>query len=110
MKRYASSEKFREAYQSIFKWPKCANGHLRLHHGQYDALYRCTTGLGCNAKPRVCASCGSPTIDSWFKSVCNNPDCRGETPICDKCGRPMRKRQGRFGTFWGCSGYCIIND
>lgn len=26
-------------------------------------------------------------------------------PACEKCGKPMRKRQGKFGAFWGCSGY-----
>ncbi len=25
--------------------------------------------------------------------------------ICPKCGEPMRKRNGRYGEFWGCSGY-----
>ena len=25
--------------------------------------------------------------------------------ICPKCGLPMKKRNGRFGEFWGCTGY-----
>ncbi|MDD6482522.1 MAG: exonuclease domain-containing protein [Lachnospiraceae bacterium] len=25
--------------------------------------------------------------------------------ICPVCGQPMQKRNGRFGPFWGCSGY-----
>jgi len=25
--------------------------------------------------------------------------------VCDKCGRPMAFRRGRFGEFLGCSGY-----
>lgn len=27
------------------------------------------------------------------------------TVLCDKCGRPMVKKKGRFGEFLGCSGY-----
>jgi len=27
------------------------------------------------------------------------------SPICPKCGRPMVKRRGRYGEFWGCSGF-----
>lgn len=26
-------------------------------------------------------------------------------PDCKECGRPMQKRSGRFGEFWGCTGY-----
>ena len=25
--------------------------------------------------------------------------------ICPECGLPMKKRNGRFGEFWGCTGY-----
>lgn len=28
-----------------------------------------------------------------------------ETMECPNCGKPMQKRQGRFGEFWGCTGY-----
>lgn len=30
-------------------------------------------------------------------------------PACPLCGRLTRKRQGRFGVFWGCSGYPQCN-
>lgn len=28
-----------------------------------------------------------------------------ETKLCPRCGRTLKRRAGRFGTFWGCSGY-----
>jgi hypothetical protein len=28
-----------------------------------------------------------------------------QTPMCPGCGSPMRKRSGKFGSFWGCSRY-----
>lgn len=104
------SDTFKNRYKAIFKCPKCEHGFLRLLNGKHGPFYRCTTGLGCKVKPRVCPLCDSPAIDGWSKSVCNNPDCSGQIPICDKCGRPMRKRQGKYGEFWGCSGYGIKED
>jgi hypothetical protein len=29
----------------------------------------------------------------------------GEDRVCSKCGRPMKLRNGRFGNFYGCTGY-----
>ena len=29
-----------------------------------------------------------------------NPDMK----LCVRCGQPMKKRNGKFGKFWGCSG------
>lgn len=26
-------------------------------------------------------------------------------PSCPRCGRPLKQRNGRFGVFWGCTGY-----
>ena len=28
-----------------------------------------------------------------------------EIPNCPECGKPMQERKGRFGMFWGCTGY-----
>ncbi|MDG2953107.1 hypothetical protein P7M44_10750 [Bisgaard Taxon 10/6] len=43
-------------------------------------------------------------------SICQNPNCQNSFPICYKCGRSMRLREGKFGKFWGCSGYGIKDD
>ncbi|MBR1440409.1 MAG: topoisomerase DNA-binding C4 zinc finger domain-containing protein, partial [Lachnospiraceae bacterium] len=29
----------------------------------------------------------------------------GTGKICPVCGNDMKKRSGKFGTFWGCSSY-----
>ena len=61
-------------------------------------------------------------IDAQRKlHVCgNNPDCAGyeveegsyrlkgyDGPLieCDKCGKPMQLKSGRFGKYFGCTGY-----
>lgn len=34
-----------------------------------------------------------------------SPSVRRNMKICPRCGQFMKKRQGKFGEFWGCSGY-----
>jgi len=34
-----------------------------------------------------------------------NESSTSETPVCDNCEIPMRKVNGRNGTFWGCPNY-----
>lgn len=105
------SQTFQKQYRQIFKCPNCEEGYLRLIKGQYGSFYACSTGLGCRVgKARVCAKCGGPSVDGLNESVCNNIACRNSLKICDVCGRPMKQREGRFGRFWGCTGYAIEDD
>ncbi|MDA7746011.1 UvrD-helicase domain-containing protein [Psychromonas sp.] len=107
---HIGSTKFEAFYREIFKCPSCDGGYFKLHTGKHGDFYKCTSGLACNAKPRICTSCSSPSIDNHNGSVCQNSSCRETLKICFKCGRPMRLREGRYGKFWGCSGYGIKND
>lgn len=104
------SERFQSRYRSIFKCRECSTGFYVLKQGKYGNYYSCTSGSVCRSAPRICEKCGSPSVDTTTKSVCQNPNCLNEFPICDKCGRPMKLRDGRFGKFWGCSGYGIKDD
>ena len=77
----------------------------------------------------VCDRCGKPMVIKWgrrgeFLACSGYPECRNTTnftrdedgtikpaepevteEMCEKCGRPMQVRFGRFGKFLGCSGY-----
>ena len=74
----------------------------------------------------VCEECGSGMMikkwgkNGWFLSCERYPECKGtkdlaadgapspvrETDIvCDKCGKPMVIKTGRFGEFLSCTGY-----
>ncbi len=77
----------------------------------------------------VCERCGKPMIIKWgrrgeFLACSGYPECRNTTNFtrdedgtikpaepevtdetCEKCGRPMQVRFGRFGKFLGCAGY-----
>jgi DNA helicase-4 len=109
-KIHIGSKTFEEQYRNIFKCPVCKAGYFKLKTGKFGNFYSCTSGIACTSKPRVCSKCGSPSIDTNSKRVCNNQGCNNQMKICEKCGRPMKLREGRFGQFWGCSGYGIQKD
>lgn len=104
------SKTFEDKYRKIFKCPTCTDGYFRLISGKFNNFYSCTSGSICTSKPRICEKCGSPSIDTYNKNICNNDDCRNEKPICEICGRPMKLRDGKFGKFLGCTGYGIKED
>lgn len=104
------SERFEERYRRMFKCPNCSLGYFLTRSGPHGDFYACSTGLSCKVKPRKCEKCGAPSLDERKTSTCNNRECNHSMKICSKCGRPMRLRKGRFGQFWGCSGYGIKDD
>ena len=105
------SSAFQEQYRKIFKCPNCIDGYLKKIKSVYGEFYVCSTGLGCKVgKARVCNLCGAPSVDRKTDSVCNNMACRETIRLCERCGRPMKKRSGRSGEFWGCTGYGIKDD
>jgi DNA topoisomerase-1 len=77
----------------------------------------------------ACAACGALMVVKWgrhgkFLACPNYPTCRNTKPIeegpdgkigmkaeeeikenCEKCGKPLIFKQGRFGRFIACSGY-----
>ena len=76
----------------------------------------------------VCEQCGKPMVSKRgrfgnFLGCSGYPECKnivrtprggagtaaGETEttdvLCEKCGKPMAVKQGRFGKFLGCTGY-----
>ena len=77
----------------------------------------------------TCQLCGKPMLKrwskrGWFLGCSGYPKCKGTRPlemgangelveampqlteyICDKCGKPMAIRSGRYGQFLSCTGY-----
>ena len=58
--------------------------------------------LGCSGYPEC-----KHTINLAPDGTPVAPPAEGKTPdaVCDKCGKPMVLKRGRFGVFLGCSGY-----
>ncbi len=80
------------------------------------------------ATDEVCEKCGKPMVIKWgrfgkFLSCTGYPECKNARPltteatasapknaeptdeVCDKCGKPMVIKSGRFGKFLACTGY-----
>jgi DNA helicase-4 len=105
------SKAFQERFRQMFKCPNCEDGFFRKMVGKFGAFYACSTGRGCKvSKARVCEKCAAPSVDLRHISKCSNPSCGESIKICELCGRPMRRRNSKYGEFWGCSGYGIKDD
>ena len=105
------SEVFQEKSRKKYKCPLCSDGYFKLHIGPYGKYYRCTSNDRspknpvCKSNPRECEKCGAPSIDTNDRTICSDEACRNEKLICDRCGRPMKIKNGPYGKFLGCSGY-----
>ncbi|MDN3384299.1 UvrD-helicase domain-containing protein [Pseudoalteromonas sp. APC 3358] len=88
----------------------CSDGLIVPKTGQYGDYYSCTNTQICETKLRVCKSCSGPSIDKNTYSQCVNTECKMQHPICEKCGREMRKRKSKHGEFLGCSGFALKED
>ncbi len=59
--------------------------------------------LACTGYPK-CKN-AQPLPDNLKSQMPQPPAPEPTNEICERCGKPMLKRQGRFGPFLGCSGY-----
>jgi DNA topoisomerase-1 len=114
VKRFDTLSEFYEPFASVLKQAKKEMRNIKTEETPTDL---------------VCEKCGSPMIIKWgrngrFIACSNYPACRNtknfeqdengkinevETvvsdAVCEKCGKNMVVKQGRFGSFLGCSGY-----
>ena len=55
---------------------------------------------------RALADCGmNQKVFERLGEALKSPEVQRNMKICPRCGQLMRKRNGRFGEFWGCGGY-----
>lgn len=94
-----------------YKCPYCESGYFKKVTGEFGDFYSCSSGVACDVgKAKICNKCNSPLIDTKNTRKCNNPECDNSVMLCQICGRPMIERYGKFGKFWGCSGYGVEGD
>jgi DNA topoisomerase-1 len=95
---------------------------MTLKRGRFGSFWACTGYPECkNTKPTgerkatgpapassAAASAGAPAgASAATPAAPPKPAAEPlpDEPVCEKCGRPMVRRQGRFGPFVACSGY-----
>ena len=100
------AEAFDLETRKTFKCPNCRDGYLVEKMG-YRVYFACNTFPGCSTIVQPCKKCGSPSVDAGTQRTCRNPECGEVLELCPDCGRPLILRNGKYGAFYGCSGYGI---
>lgn len=56
---------------------------------------------------RALADChiNKKVYDCLLKEIANPSEAAKKVPICPRCGNLLKKRNGKFGEFWGCAGF-----
>ena len=79
--------------------PECGQGQLHIKVGKNGEY------LACNRYPK-CRYTRNYTRDEKGRIQPVDPQTDADSDaVCEKCGLPMRIREGRFGPFLACSGY-----
>jgi DNA topoisomerase-1 len=78
------------------KCPRCDRG-LQIRWSRNGPF------IACSGYPECSFSSNYKRDDKGKIQLLEENEASGET--CDKCGRPMVLKRGRFGTFLACSGY-----
>ena len=61
----------------------------------YDGAHRALADCHINKK----------VYDCLAKEIANPSEAAKKVPICPRCGNLLKKRNGKFGEFWGCAGF-----
>ena len=89
-------------YRKIYKCRNCESGYMR----RKEHYYLCTNWTFCKTSSSECPNCKAPMHEKHDYRKCNNEDsCNQTLALCPKCYKPLVKKNGRFGSFWGCSGF-----
>lgn len=64
-------------------------------------------GINCDGAHRALNDCrmNQQIFEFLGKEMENPSDAAKSVKKCPKCGSPLKKRSGRYGNFWGCTGY-----
>lgn len=81
---------------------------VALHNGMLAGAVECDLhNVGAGEAPPEDAYVNDPPPADGIPTLGRGmtPPAREAPPACPDCSRLMKKRNGRYGEFWGCSGY-----
>ena len=61
----------------------------------YDGAHRALSDCHINKK----------VYDYLLKEIANPSEAAKKVPVCPRCGNLLKKRNGKFGEFWGCASF-----
>ena len=92
--------------------PDCETGTMILRSGQYGDFYSCANYPFCEFKSNPCKTCGTGILlkISEEEYTCSNTNCSHTERVCPRCktGR-LVERDGKHGTFIGCTNFAKFN-
>src|SRR5437867_941138 len=102
--------------QDLAKFTKYAKDIKEKETPTEEVCLKCNTPgmvqkLGRFGKYLKCKNCGAtrdaeaPAVDGETSQSQTSADGEEEIEACELCGKPMQLKRGRFGPFYGCSGY-----
>ena len=78
-----------------------------LHHHRLVDLAE-HYGISPEGAHRALADCRmNQKVFECLAKELHRPSQVNDVKVCPKCGSPLKKRNGRFGEFYGCSGYPV---
>lgn len=84
--------------------------NMVIKFGRFGQFLACSNYPECKTTREVSTmkkanGAGETTTNANGETVANTTDSVEETPPCELCGKPMSLKKGRFGSFYGCTGY-----
>ncbi|MBK8813447.1 MAG: type I DNA topoisomerase [Acidobacteria bacterium] len=81
---------------------KCG-AQMVIKFGRFGQFLACSNYPECKTTREV--SSVKPKTDTEGNGQSEGSDQTPEVPVCELCGREMALKKGRFGAFYGCTGY-----
>ncbi|MBK7709353.1 MAG: type I DNA topoisomerase [Acidobacteria bacterium] len=81
---------------------KCG-AQMVIKFGRFGQFLACSNYPECKTTREV--SSVKPKTDAEGNGQSEGSDQTPEVPVCELCGREMALKKGRFGAFYGCTGY-----
>src|SRR5688500_2432847 len=83
-----------------------------IKFGRYGQFLACENYRECkttrevqSSKSKVQSQVSGAQVNEGASDTKNGSEVESEVPNCELCGREMALKKGRFGSFYGCTGY-----
>jgi DNA topoisomerase-1 len=77
-----------------------------IKFGRFGQFMACSNYPECKTTREVSSSKSQVSSQEGDSNSVNSENSENsETPVCENCGKDMALKKGRFGSFYGCTGY-----
>ncbi|MET0753390.1 MAG: type I DNA topoisomerase [Pyrinomonadaceae bacterium] len=83
---------------------KCGAGMV-IKFGRFGQFLACANYPECKTTREVASKKSEISTAEGEDQKPNAEDQSSEVPVCELCGKEMALKKGRFGSFYGCTGY-----